>query len=168
MGSVSRGDSGTAPGNRRLRRLRSGRCEGLCGNLCEDICGKTSSRPSIATGPRGGTRTVRSGMVPVEVESIPLRWEKDRCGAIKTVCCAQEMCRVPEMEKHRLSFISGKDLRGFARKMCLEMKNTADFFISGKVPDKTKTCQWHVMYCYIAICRKTLYTFHVEENPTYH
>ena len=35
MGSVSRGDSGTAPGNRRLRRLRSGRCEGLCGNLCE-------------------------------------------------------------------------------------------------------------------------------------
>ena len=39
---------------------------------------RPSSRPSIATGPRGGTRTVRSGMVPVEVESIPLRWEKDR------------------------------------------------------------------------------------------
>ena len=73
--------------------------------------------------------------------------------------------RVPEMEKHRLSFISGKDLRGFAWKMCLEMKNTADFFISGQVPGKTKTCQWHVMYCYIAICRKTLYTFMWRRNP---
>ena len=132
MGSVSRGDSGTAPGNRRLRRLRSGRCEGLCGNLCEDICGKTSSRPSIATGPRGGTRTVRSGMVPVEVESIPLRWEKDRCGASKTVCCALEMGRVPEMEKQCYFFILGKDLRGFAWKMCLEMKNTAVFSFRGR------------------------------------